>query len=120
MKIFEAYKKNVSQRGLFLGIINSGHWEEVNYIETNEGQIRGGHYHKEAIEVFFIIDGKIDIKVANIKGKVIKKFTATKGTIFLIDPYEVHTFFCKSDCRWINIMSKKMDDSQCDIYKYEN
>ncbi|OGC22584.1 hypothetical protein A3J90_06490 [candidate division WOR-1 bacterium RIFOXYC2_FULL_37_10] len=119
MKIFEAYKKNASIRGLFLGIVNFGNWQEVNYIETQAGQIRGGHYHKEAMELFYIIEGNISIKVVDLKGELIKEFLANKGSIFLVEPYEVHTFTCNSDCKWINVMSKKMDNDSCDIYKYE-
>lgn len=117
MKIFESYKKNKSDRGLFMGIINFGNWEEVNYIETEPNQVRGNHYHKYASEVFFILEGEIDVKVTNINGDLIKSFEAKKGSIFLIEPFEAHTFVCKSSCKWINIMSKRMDDNLCDIHK---
>ena len=120
MKILEPYKTNMSNRGLFFGIVNSGDWEEVNYIETKANQVRGNHFHKEATELFFIIEGEIDIKVTNTSGETIKEFTAKKGSIFLIEPLEVHTFTCKSDCKWINVMSKRMDDNLLDIHKYED
>lgn len=119
MKIFEPYKTNISSRGLFLGIINQGLWEEVNYIETAAGQVRGNHYHKSAAELFFIIEGEINIKVATVSGEMIKEFIATKGAIFVVAPYEVHTFTCTRQCKWINIMSKKMDDASSDIHKSE-
>lgn len=119
MRLLKAYKKNVSERGLFLGIVNFGEWEEVNYIETKAGQIRGGHYHKEATELFYIIEGDIDIKVTNINGNLIKEFNAVNGSIFSFAPYEVHIFVCKSDCKWINVMSKRINDNLCDIYQCE-
>ena len=55
MIVLEPYKKFDDARGRFFGIVNTAHWEEINYIETAAGQIRGGHYHKEKRELFFII-----------------------------------------------------------------
>ena len=119
MKIFNSYKTNSSSRGLFMGIINFGDWEEVNYIETEANQVRGNHYHKKATEVFFILEGEIDIRVAKLNGEIINDFVAKKGSIFLIEPFEVHTFVCKTKCKWVNIMSKRMDDDLGDIYKVD-
>ena len=117
MKIFDPYKVNESSRGLFYGIVNIGIWQEINYIETKANQARGNHYHKLSTELFFIIEGEIDVEVKSIKGEIINNFRAIKGSIFLIEPFEIHIFKCRSDCKWINIMSNKINDNQCDIYK---
>ncbi len=116
MKIFESYKHLRDSRGSFTGIINSGLWEEINYIETQAGQIRGGHYHRETKELFFIVEGKGEVTLHDLEGKQTKKFSFDKGSIFVIDPYEVHTFECHTECRWINVLSKRLDDQFHDIH----
>ena len=63
MRIIKPYLENSDNRGLFFGIINYGNWEEINYIETNSGNIRGDHYHKNTIEMFFIIEGEIELTI---------------------------------------------------------
>jgi dTDP-4-dehydrorhamnose 3,5-epimerase-like enzyme len=116
MRMLLPYKQFVDNRGSFLGIINSGQWEEINYIETTAGQKRGGHYHKDTRELFFIIEGEIDITVYKIGADESVSYKVGKGAIFVIDPLEVHTFTCNTYCRWINVLSKRIDDQFNDIH----
>ena len=116
MKQFEPYKKFEDTRGRFFGIVNSGQWEEFNYVETLANQVRGGHYHKETRELFFIIDGSIEITISGLNGENKKKFTAGPGSIFVIEPFEIHSFECKTLCKWINVLSKRIDDQFHDIH----
>ncbi|MCE5195253.1 MAG: cupin domain-containing protein [Nitrospiraceae bacterium] len=117
MKAMIPYKKIEDSRGKFLGIVNSGDWEEINYIETMPGEVRGGHYHKETRELFYIIEGEIDIEIKHLHKSVENNFTVTSGSIFIIEPFEIHTFICKTKCMWINVLSKKIDDQFCDIHR---
>lgn len=116
MRIFEPYKKIEDRRGSFLGIVNSGNWEEVNFVETMAGQVRGGHFHKEIRELFFIIEGEIDITIAGLTGGESHNYTVGPGSIFVIEPFEVHTFTCRTTCKWINVLSKRIDDQFHDIH----
>jgi dTDP-4-dehydrorhamnose 3,5-epimerase-like enzyme len=117
MKIIKPYKTFKDVRGELTGIINSGTWREVNYLETAKNQIRGNHYHKKTLELFYILEGKIEISIKNIKNNKTKKLTVVTGTIILIEPFELHTFLSKTKCRWINILSKKISDKKPDIHK---
>jgi dTDP-4-dehydrorhamnose 3,5-epimerase-like enzyme len=120
MRVIEPYKRFEDGRGVFLGIVNSGCWEEVNYVETKAGQVRGGHYHKETRELFFILDGEIDIEAWDARGGGdADTLSASKGAIVIVDPYEVHTFSCRTDCRWINVLSRRIDDQFHDIHRPE-
>ena len=119
MRIFQSYKRIEDGRGAFLGIINSGNWEEINYIETKAGQTRGGHYHKDTLELFFIVEGVIDVSVHDIDGNSRQSLTVMKGSILIIDPKEVHTFVCRTDSKWINVLSKRIDDQFHDIHCVE-
>jgi dTDP-4-dehydrorhamnose 3,5-epimerase-like enzyme len=116
MRIIAPYKKLGDKRGSFLGIVNSGQWEEMNYVETEAGQVRGGHYHKETRELFYIIDGEIEISIQDLNGNTLNNCIVSGGTILEIEPFEVHTFTCHTKSRWINVLSLKIDDRSCDIH----
>jgi mannose-6-phosphate isomerase-like protein (cupin superfamily) len=117
MKIIKPYKIFKDQRGTLVGIINDGKWEEINYLETEKNQTRGNHYHKNTEEMFYILDGTIKVIVKNIKTKKKQEKTVKKGAIVLINPFELHTFISRTKCKWINVLSKKIEDSSPDIHK---
>jgi mannose-6-phosphate isomerase-like protein (cupin superfamily) len=119
VKLCKPYQLLTDTRGLFRGIVNFGSWEEMNYIETKGGEVRGGHYHKETRELFFIIDGEIEIDVSNIAGSSMERHIVKKGDIFIVEPFEVHTFRCLTDSRWINVLSKRMDELEQDFHRPE-
>ncbi len=116
MKRIKSYVGHVDKRGTFRGIINKGSWEEANYISTRAGEVRGGHYHKLTDELFYIISGRIDIEICSVEGDEIERFEVAEGDIFLVEPFEVHTFTCLEDSSWINLLSKKFDDKLPDMY----
>jgi dTDP-4-dehydrorhamnose 3,5-epimerase-like enzyme len=111
-----AYTRHGDERGLFLGI-TQGTWAEVNYIETRAGQTRGRHYHKETRELFFIIEGDVDIEIENLQTGRRENFHAVKGDIFVVEPYEMHTFHVRRDARWINMLSRKHDPEVPDFHR---
>lgn len=102
-------------RGKILGITQNT-WNEINYIESIKDSVRGEHYHKETLEAFYIISGKIKVELINIKNNVKEEFIATNGEIFIIEPNELHTFTALEDSSWINMLSKNMKNSE-DFYK---
>lgn len=115
MKLLTPYMTKSDSRGTFTGIINSGSWEEINIITTEAGCVRGGHYHKSTSELFYILSGEIEVEVSK-EGCAAETHFVRDGSIFLVDPYEVHTFRCLTACTWINVLSKKMDESAMDFY----
>lgn len=120
MKHLHFYISFEDQRGLFWGIVQEGTWTEANYIETKQDVVRGGHFHKETRELFFIIDGKISIKIVNLRDSVEKQFIAEKGCIFIVEPFEIHTFKVLMDSKWINMLSKGINKDKPDIYRTKN
>lgn len=106
------------ERGTFLGITRDA-WAEVNFIETGAGQVRGGHYHKETRELFSIISGKIDVVLDDMKSGKHTEFTAKKGDIFVVEPYELHTFHTRTAAQWINMLSRTLDSREPDFHRVE-
>lgn len=92
-------------------------WEEINYIETKQGEVRGGHYHRSTTELFFIIDGQIELETSRLLCSERELHIIGRGDIAIIEPMEVHTFRCLSAARWINVLSKRMDSANPDFHR---
>lgn len=118
MEIINMYVINEDERGIFRGITNRFTWGEINFIETKKGVVRGNHYHKFTKELFYIVEGQIQINTLNLVTKESVSFIAAPNMVFILDPYEVHTFKTLTDAKWINMLSHKLDDDKPDIYKY--
>ena len=118
MKTLSPYCRNSDQRGYFLGITRD-RWAEVNFIETSANQVRGNHYHKQTLELFFIVAGEVEVEVVNLLCGERHRFTARKGDIFIIEPYELHTFRTHTKAQWINMLSEALDSDTPDFYRLE-
>ena len=120
-KFIERYFVSKDDRGVLEGLINSGEWQEVNYIQSENGVIRGNHYHKKTVEVFFILSGKLKVSLQKVvDGKLdgeIKELSISKGEVFMINPMTHHTFDIIEDSEWINMLSIKMNQETPDIHR---
>jgi dTDP-4-dehydrorhamnose 3,5-epimerase-like enzyme len=116
MKLLDPYIFHQDQRGFFKGITQDI-WHEINYVETEPNLTRGNHYHKETLELFYIISGEIDIDVRHVESGVQTALIAKGGDIFIIEPYELHTFHTNTKAQWINALSKAIDVDKPDIHK---
>jgi dTDP-4-dehydrorhamnose 3,5-epimerase-like enzyme len=117
MEFLEQYVIDQDDRGSFNGIVNKYGWGEVNLIKTKADVVRGGHYHRFTKELFFIIEGKIEVVVRHIVTKENWTFTAVPNSAFIIDPYEVHTFTTMEYSSWLNMLSHKLDEDNPDLVR---
>lgn len=117
MNFIKPYFLHHDPRGSILGIIQNKSWKEINFIKSKKGCVRGNHYHKKTLECFFIVSGKIQVLVKNLKNKKIKKFIAKENDIFIIKPFELHTFKILENAQWINMLSKPIKKESNDIFK---
>jgi len=115
MKKIAPYQTREDNRGRLVGLMNEGTWEEFNYLETKPGQTRGNHYHKHTVEVFFILDGEIDVDIVRPDGTQLHDHIAA-GDIVLIEQAEIHTFHCLTATRWINALSKRFEPGNPDLH----
>ena len=120
IKFIDSYFNHKDDRGSIRGIINKNLWEEVNFITSEKGAKRGGHYHKHTKELFFILEGKIEVitQIINLDNKLGEKAIniIKKDDIFLIEPYVVHYFNIVEDSKWINVLTKKHDKNNPDMF----
>ena len=116
------YTKHSDKRGYFRGLINFGNWEEINFICSEAGTIRGNHYHENTDELFIILEGKIKIILQNVLGKKDlenkkKTFSVKEGDVFLIKKNVNHIFEIIEHSKWINVLSQKIDKEKPDIHR---
>lgn len=57
------YMNQSDNRGSFWGLINKGSWQEVNFVATKSGEVRGGHFHVKTNELIFLVHGKAEVEL---------------------------------------------------------
>ena len=124
LKVINRYFMHKDKRGALEGLVNFGEWKEINLISSLAGVERGDHYHKETLELFIILEGKINVILEKVKdGKLVGSKTeriVKRGDVFLIDPFVNHTFRILDEAKWINVLSKKIDPKNPDIHEASN
>jgi dTDP-4-dehydrorhamnose 3,5-epimerase-like enzyme len=114
-----SYFSHSDDRGSIHGIINFGTWEEVNFVTSASGTVRGNHYHKYTREAFLILEGEINIVTKSMKTseKSVDEEVVKQGDFFIIEPFTLHTFKIIKDSKWLNLLSHKMSDIDKDFYR---
>ncbi len=112
------YFSHIDERGSILGSSNEQQWEEINFITSMKGSVRGGHYHKSCMEGILITEGIVAIVFRDTRSKQVYTFTAKKGSLINIQPYVEHTFTALTDVSWVNMLTRKFDQEFPDIYSF--
>lgn len=81
--------KHADDRGCLLQLVSQG-WKQVNVIHSAKGSIRGGHYHKNNKELFYVVSGAFRLILD--RGKKHAEYPITKGMMFVIPADVMHTF----------------------------
>ncbi len=121
IKMIERYFQFEDERGKLEGLINIGNWKELNLISSDKDMTRGNHYHKNTLELFIILSGRINVvcqKIVN--GQLASEMTEKEvktGDVFLIEPYINHIFYVLEDSQWINALSIPIEQNNPDIYR---
>ena len=103
-------------RGKITQLVHQG-FSQVNVITTKAGVFRGGHYHKENEEAFFIVSGKCVVIAEDKEGNK-EKYEFKSGDMFLIEPFVMHSFDYPKDTLLVSMYSKgyELGDGRVDSY----
>ena len=105
------------ERGSLTQLFRNG-WNQVNYISSEKGSVRGGHYHKKNSEMFFIISGDIKLTLKDIKSFNTEEYILTKGDMFVIRKDISHNFEFISQWQLITAYDNGVEtDSGMDIHQ---
>jgi mannose-6-phosphate isomerase-like protein (cupin superfamily) len=106
------------ERGTLTQLIRTG-FRQINVIESIANTYRGGHYHKLNDEAFYIIEGRIELKLK--KDDFEEKYELGTGDMFLIPASVNHDFFFVEDTKLVSMYSigVENEDGTKDIYKVD-
>lgn len=101
----------MDDRGTLVQLIHDG-YKQINVIISKKNTFRGGHYHKENKEAFYIVSGLLDVVVNGTKS------TFAAGDFFEIEENDVHSFYFLEETTLVSMYSSGVEkaDGQKDIY----
>lgn len=105
-------------KGFLVQLAHQG-WQQINFLESRKGTLRGEHYHKIASEAFYVAYGSVNLTLKR-KGNT-QTVHFQKGDFFHIPPMTWHQMCFPEDCIMIalyDIPIEKEDGSK-DIYEGE-
>lgn len=102
-------------RGTLLQLVHEG-YKQVNVVFTRAGVFRGGHYHKENVEVFYVTSGSFDFTAE--KDSLKEKYHFKAGDMFAVMPGVIHGFEYTEDSEVVALYDKGVEhtDGTMDSY----
>jgi dTDP-4-dehydrorhamnose 3,5-epimerase len=94
--------------------------EEIYVLFSNQGSVRGNHYHKETLEYFSVISGKVRVALKNLDTGAFEEIimSANNNVILKVPPYVVHAFKNEEEEPFIMlaISSKEYNKNDTDTF----
>jgi len=101
---------HMDERGIISNLINEN-VNNVGLITTEEGAIRGSHYHKISFQYSYTLSGKFEVLLAHSNNlSDVKKVIVNAGEIIIIPPLVVHQFKAIERAVMINMGTLSRED----------
>ncbi|MDO8659938.1 MAG: WxcM-like domain-containing protein [Candidatus Parcubacteria bacterium] len=120
------YIKKIDPRGAFQEIYKcenlNDKWKQISICSINPGQTRGSHFHKETLEKYIVIEGKMFVETFHVeRNNSYSKIELSNENDFLdneIDlmPMVHHTVYSEQGCKFLVLSSKVFDFNSTDTY----
>ena len=106
------------ERGALVQLVSGG-YEQVNVLTTRAGVVRGGHFHKETTEAFYVVNGAVTVTFE--RNEETRTETFTEGMFFCVNPFVVHTMAFAVDTTLVALYARSVErkDGTKDIYRRE-
>ena len=110
--------RHKDERGELVQLVHEG-YEQVNLLKSHRGTIRGGHFHKESREAFYLVYGSADVTMWTEREKQCRHFS--EGDFFEICPWTVHSMSFPEECVMIVLYDRSVEreDGTKDIFSAE-
>ncbi len=95
-------------RGSLKQLVHKG-WNQVNYITSVAGALRGNHYHKENVEAFYVISGEFKLIAESLDGKEHEEYIMKAGDFFTVKPFVNHSFEYITNTQMISFYNKGVE-----------
>ena len=80
--------------------------------------MRGGHYHKETSELFFVVAGRCEVEIKDLKTGQNEKFSVGYKDIFMVEPYEAHLITAVVGLNEVKVLNRTFDNERPSTYEY--
>ncbi len=94
-------------RGSLVQLVNGG-FAQINVLESSNGATRGTHYHKRAVEAFYVVNGSVEVRLWNMETE--EKVSFQKGDFFEIRPFVLHNMYFPEDCLMVQMYDKPVEN----------
>jgi dTDP-4-dehydrorhamnose 3,5-epimerase-like enzyme len=78
------------KRGTLIQVTSAGKWKQLNVLTRKAGSLGGGHYHRKAVEFFYVIKGKVEVKTISVQTREVQHHTFHDNDCFVTLPMEQH------------------------------
>lgn len=102
-------------RGSLVQLVHEG-FAQINVLESKTGAERGAHFHKRAVEAFYLVSGSVEV---TLRGKDSEeKVTFQRGDFFEIYPFALHNMYFPEDCLMVQMydIPVENEDGTKDIF----
>lgn len=101
--------------GRLVQLVREG-WKQINVIQSVQGSVRGGHYHKYNREGFYVATGSFKLIVWMDAAR--EEYELGEGDMFVIPPNVFHTFAYAADTCLVGMYDRgvEMGEDQKDIW----
>ena len=92
--------------------------KQINSYQANKGAVLGNHYHRQTREFFLITKGTVFASSRHLQTKMLTEFAASKGSLFVVEPYENHTIEVLSDeAQMLTFLTRPYQQNDTDTFK---
>ena len=103
------------ERGSLTQLVREG-YRQINVVSSRAGVVRGGHYHRENREAFYVISGSFRLCVSD--GAQEEAYEMCQGDFFVVPPMVAHSFTYYEDTLLVGLYDVGVEhpDGSKDIF----
>lgn len=91
-------------RGQITDLLDDASIQHVAMFTTNEGSVRGGHYHRESTAWLYVMLGRALLRWRD-ESSTVEEAEVLAGDLVRIDPLERHDLRATEPCCWLMMTS---------------
>jgi mannose-6-phosphate isomerase-like protein (cupin superfamily) len=96
-------------RGKLVEVLKGSVWKQLNYLTIKKGDVRGKHYHKKLVELFYVLQGAVRFDIKNMKTGETQDFVMKAGECVIIEPDDYHVLTALEDLAMVSLYSEEFD-----------
>jgi oxalate decarboxylase/phosphoglucose isomerase-like protein (cupin superfamily) len=108
------------QRGTITDLVQGEPFDAASIITSAKGSVRGNHYHRETLQIMFVIKGRVEI-VTQMPGGPVRRSMAGAGDLVRTPPIERHAIVALEDTEVLVLTKgpRSGSDYESDTYRLE-